>query len=520
MLYFSRWKVALIALICLGMGYIALPNLLSEAHQQRFARWLPNTQLQLGLDLRGGAHLLIEVDTEEYLKGAYADLADSMRKLLRQEKLGYRKLQAQATSLEFELRDAEEETALYQKIRRFSRDLDITKLEGNIFNIAYTKEYLEQLDSSLVNQSIEIIRRRIDETGTKEPTLQRQGTRRILLQVPGMENPDQLKHLLGKTAKLTFHLLDPQATTGSFTKSSVMILPGLASRADGEVYNYAVKRQVLLSGEMLIDAKTSFQEGRPVVSFTFNNEGARRFGAITKAHTGEPFAIVLDNTVISAPVINEPILGGAGIIQGGFTVAQANELSLLLRAGALPAPLTVIEERVVGPSLGSDSIVAGKNAAIVGTLLVIVFMIASYHIFGIFATIALLVNLLLLIAMLALVGATLTMPGIAAIVLTLGMAVDANVLIFERIREEARSGISIHAACTRGFEHAYRAILDSNITTLIVAFLLYALGTGPVKGFAVALSLGIMTSMFTAITLTKLLIAWWLKSGKQKKFML
>ena len=343
-----------------------------------------------------------------------------------------------------------------------------------------------------------------------------QGEDRILLQVPGLQDPESLKRLLGKTAKMSFHLMDeadPFASSVRKAKPGYLLLDDVKPDV---TQKYLVKKRVALSGDLLVDSQPTFDQGQPVVSFRFNNLGGKKFAKITSENINKPFAVVLDGKVITAPRINGAILGGSGIITGGFSVNEANELSLLLRSGALPAPITVIEERTVGPSLGADSIEAGKTAAIIAIILVIVMMAILYKRFGIFSNIALIFNLILILAILSLFGATLTLPGIAGVVLTMGMAVDANVLIFERIREEIRIGKTPFAAVDNGFSAAFTTILDSNITTLIATFLLFSYGTGPVKGFAVTLSVGIFCSMFSAILLTRMFVVLWLKKNKPK----
>ena len=373
-----------------------------------------------------------------------------------------------------------------------------------------------------LDQSIEIIRRRIDETGTKEPTIQRQGEDRILVELPGVSNPEHVKALLGKTAKLTFQLVDQSVTVDQARRGRLPpgdeILPAESAQGDrGGPAAYVVRRRVMVGGDMLTDAQATFQQNEPVVSFKFDAAGARRFGDATQENVGKPFAIVLDNKVISAPVIREPILGGSGIISGSFTVQSASDLALLLRAGALPAPITILEERTVGAELGADSIHAGALASIVGVVLVVIFMMLFYGLFGLFADIALIFNLCLMLAALSLLGATLTLPGIAGIALTMGMAVDANVLIYERIREEVRSGRSVLSSLEAGFTRAFGTILDSHVTTLVAGLLLYWLGSGPVKGFAVTLSIGVLTSLFSAILVTRLQIVTWVRRWKPKE---
>ena len=387
----------------------------------------------------------------------------------------------------------------------------------------YTEAKLKSLQMRLLDQSIEIVNRRVNEAGTKEPIIQRQGTNRIVVQVPGLADPSELKKLLGKTAKMTFHLVNENVSADAMERnvvpSDTLILSGedaTEGRA-GKPSHYAVNAQVALGGENLTGANASFQNGVPVVEFQFNRLGASTFGRITQENIGRRFAVVLDNKVITAPVIRSAILGGRGIIEGNFTVEGANELAVLLRAGALPAPLAVIEERSVGPSLGQDSIHSGTLAAVLGIGLVIVFMFLSYGLFGLFANLGLAVHLIIVLGAMSLIQATLTLPGIAGIVLTMGMAVDANVLIFERIRDEVRFGKSPLAAIESGFNLAFGTIFDSNITTLIAAGLLYSLGAGSVKGFAVTLTIGILSTMFASVMFCRMLIVLWARRAKPKK---
>ncbi|MBY0406647.1 MAG: protein translocase subunit SecD, partial [Rickettsiales bacterium] len=370
----------------------------------------------------------------------------------------------------------------------------------------------------------EIVNRRVNETGTKEPIIQRQGDKRILLQVPGLNDPEHLKALLGRTAKMTFHLVDVNVAGSDLERGIVpagtRVVSGDEKEADGgPVRKYAIQSRVEISGDMLVDAHPSYddQTNEPIVLFRLNNVGARRFGEVTAQNVGKPFAVVLDNKVITAPVIRSPILGGSGYISGGFDTEGANDLALLLRAGALPAPLKVIEERSVGPSLGADSIAAGTKASIIGIGLVVVFMVVFYGLFGIFADIAMIVNAFMTLALLSLFEATLTLPGIAGIVLTVGMAVDANVLIYERMREEVRGGKSPYAAVEDGFRLAFGTIFDSHITTLVASLILYEFGTGSVKGFAVTLAIGIICSLFTAVLVTRLMVVTWLQKTRPKK---
>lgn len=480
--------------------------------------WLPQNQLVLGLDLRGGSHLLLDVDFETYAKDQMEMVSDAIRKELRAQRIGYknfsvRNVTNQGPTINLLLRKPEKDLDTMKKIvHRTLKGGVVNAQEGKV-QINYMPARLEELQEQVINQSIEIIRMRVDSTGTKEPMLQRQGRRHILLQVPGEENPNQLKNLLGQTAKMTFHLVDESMSNTN--DSTVMLLP-LKDGSSNESMMVPVQKKAFLSGDMLVDARANFYNAAPVVEFEFNAIGSKLFAELTKKNRNKRLAIVLDNEVLSAPNINDPILGGKGHITGNFSVEAANELALLLRAGALPAPLKVIEERSIGPSLGSDSIDAGKKAGMIGFAAVVIFMVWSYGILGIFANTALVLALLFIFAMLTMFQATLTLPGIAGIILTIGMAVDANVLIYERIREELHKGASNLHAIRQGFDHAFGTIADSNITTLIASCLLYIFGTGAIKGFAVALSIGILASMFAAIIITKLLIDVWYKYYKPK----
>ncbi len=521
MLQFPRWKIALIVLVVVAGVIYSLPNLFPRAVVEDLPDWLPNRQINLGLDLQGGSHLLLEVDADAVIRERLETLVDEVRLALRGERIGYRNLGVQGEAVGFTLTDPDQTDRALAVLREalavdaFEPEIELAPLGNGRIRVALTEEAQSARIVSAVNQSLEIVRRRIDEIGTREPTIQRQGEDRILVQVPGEKDPERIKRLLGQTAKMSFHLVDPttslqEAKRGQLPPGS-MLLPSDDRMAGGEPVEYVVRKRVEVSGEHLVDAQPTFQQNQPVVSFRFDSAGARRFGQVTRENVNELLAIVLDNRVISAPRIQEPILGGSGVITGNFTVQSANDLAVLLRAGALPAPLDVIEERTVGPDLGADSIEAGKIAGVVALILVGAFMIVSYGLFGVAANAALLVNLILIIAALSVLGATLTLPGIAGIVLTIGMAVDANVLIFERIREEVRRGKTPLNAIDSGYREAMRTIIDANLTTLIAAVILYAFGSGPIKGFAVTLSLGIITSMFTAIVLTRLLIVLWLR---------
>ena len=399
--------------------------------------------------------------------------------------------------------------------RKIDSGIVVNELADGTLEITYSEVELNKLKMRVVEQSIEIVRRRIDELGTKEPVIQSQGSDRIVVQLPGLQNPEEVKKLLGKTAKMSFHLVDSRSSAAEARRGKLSAASKLIQGSEGEYY--VIGRKPIISGENLVDAQPSFQEGEPVVSFKFNSLGGKKFGEVTKNNIGERLAIVLDNEVISAPVIQSAILGGSGIISGSFTVKSANDLALLLRSGALPAPLEVLEERTVGAGLGADSIQEGIIASIIGLAAVVVFMVAAYGLFGVFTTITVFINLFLMLGALSFMGATLTLPGIAGIILTIGMAVDANVLIFERMREEVKAGRSTKDAAEAGFTEAWGTIVDSNLTTLVAALVLFYFGTGPVRGFAVTLAIGIATSMFTSVTVTRLIITSWLMKYKPTK---
>lgn len=526
MSYLTPWRVAIVVGLCL-LGLLAsLPNLLDRETLTALPDWLPKRQITLGLDLQGGSHLLLEVDTEALVRERLENLVSDLRRTLRPARIGYRDLGVRGEAVAFTLTNPAERDQVLEKLSELNpllqtvgfgagsiREFAVEADDQGRVTIQLSERGREQLVESAVQQSLEVVRRRIDELGTREPTIQRQGENRLLVQVPGERDPERIKRLLGKTARLTFHLVDMEASVQDALQGRLppddMLVP--SADPDGPSH-YVIKRRVELSGEHLVDAQPSFQQNQPVVSFRFDATGAKLFGKITQENVGRLFAIVLDGKVISAPRIREPILGGSGIIEGGFTVETANELAILLRAGALPAPLRVVEERTVGPELGADSIRAGKIASVLALVLVAGFMAAYYGLFGLFADLALVANMVLIIGALSVLGATLTLPGIAGIVLTIGMAVDSNVLIFERIREEVRSGRTPIAAIDSGFSQALRAVVDANLTTLIAALVLFQFGSGPVKGFAVTLSIGVLTTMFTAITLTRVVVwAWYLR---------
>jgi preprotein translocase subunit SecD len=521
MLYFATWKIALICAICALGVLLTAPNLFGPATLDGLPDFVPHNQVALGLDLRGGSYLLLEVDVAAAERERLNSIIDTVRHALRDANIGYLGLAVKGEAIVFKVREPGRIDDARQALAKLDPDLVIKIADDGSATVRFTTIATEARRRQAVDQSIEIIRRRIDETGIKEPTIEREGADRILVQLPGISDPEHVKSLLGRTAKLTFQLVDTgvslaDARAGKLPPGDV-VLPAAEGRArQFEPDAYVVQRRIMVGGDTLVDAQPSFQANEPVVSFRFDAEGAKRFGEVTRENVGKPFAIVLDSKVISAPVIREAILGGSGIISGSFTVQTASDLALLLRAGALPAPITILEERTVGPGLGADSIRAGALASIVGVALVVVFMVLFYGLFGVFADIALFFNLCLMLGALSLLGATLTLPGIAGIALTMGMAVDANVLIYERIREEVRAGRTMLSALDAGFKRAFGTIVDSHVTTLVAGALMFWLGSGPVKGFAVTLSIGVLTSLFSAILVTRLLIVTWLRRWKPK----
>ncbi|NGX98309.1 MAG: protein translocase subunit SecD [Candidatus Afipia apatlaquensis] len=528
MLYFTRWKALAVILTALIVCLCAVPNFFPDATVKSWPKWAQR-HVVLGLDLQGGSHILLEVDSNSVKKDKLDQVRDDVRRTLRDAKIGYTGLAVRGESVEVRVKDTDL-TAALAKLRELSqplggllgssgqRSVEVSDAGGGLIRLTVPPAAITERIRQSVEQSIQIVERRINELGTVEPLIQRQGIDRILVQVPGLQDPTRLKELLGKTAKLDFRMVDStvpadQAQQGRVPPDSEVLMSASSPKVP-----YVIKKQVLVSGGDLTDAQPGFDQrsGEPIVSFRFNTSGARKFAQATLENVGQPFAIVLDNEVISAPVIREPITGGSGQISGSFTVQGANDLAILLRAGALPAPLTIIEERTVGPGLGQDSIAAGELASYVGSVLVIVFMLLTYRLFGFFANVAVAINVAMIFGILSLLNATLTLPGIAGIVLTVGIAVDSNVLIYERIREELRAGRTAISAIDAGFTRALATILDSNITTFIAAAVLFYIGTGPVRGFAVTLGIGILTTVFTAFTVTRLIVAMWVAWKRPK----
>lgn len=528
MLHFSNFKITGIALLMLVGVLFALPNFMREETRLALPGFIPSGTLNLGLDLQGGSHLLLSVDTDSVQRERLDDLTSDIRLALRGERIGYSGLSRIDNGVSVTIRDSadmEKATTALQNLAQpvsgsvltsFEQrvDLNVENTQGQTFVLRATEDAIAASNTRTVQQSIEIIRRRVDELGTTEPTIQRQGEKRILVQVPGLDDPERLKALLGQTAKMNFHLVD-QTISGYEVADGKR--PPAGSRlvyTDTEpAVPYIIRRRAIVSGERLVDASVGFdpQTNAPEVNFRFDTLGGRKFGEVTQANIGRPFAIVLDEKVISAPIIQSAILGGSGRITGNFSVEEANDLAILLRAGALPAPMSILEERTVGPGLGADSVAAGRIALIVGFLAVIAFMVVSYSLFGMFANVALIANLLLIMAVLSGLQATLTLPGIAGIVLTVGMAVDANVLIFERIREELALDKNPIIAIDMGYSRALSTIFDANVTTFLAAIILFQLGSGPIRGFAITLAIGIVTSVFTAFVLTRLFVSLWLR---------
>ncbi len=549
MLQIDLWKRTVIWLACALGLLLAMPNIFYtrvENHNdavkaielsgstagltEQAAAWpsfLPSGLVNLGLDLRGGAHLLAEVRVEDVyaarMEGFWPDVRDALRP--ERATIGtIRLLPSDAGELRVRISEPAGMARALEVVRDLARpvqtltgaganDIEV-RGEDDVIIVTLSEEEQAASDDRTVQQALEIIRRRIDEVGTREPTIQRQGSDRILIQVPGIGSAAELKEIIGTTAQLTFNpVISRSATADTVPGVGNKLVPAL----DNPDQFYILEAAPVVTGEELVDAQPSFdQNSRPAVSFRFNPTGARKFGDYTAENIGNPFAIVLDNEVISAPVIQAHIPGGSGIITGNFAVEESTNLAVLLRAGALPAGLEFLEERTIGPELGQDSIEAGRIATMVAFVGVLVFMGLSYGLFGLFANIALVINIGLIFGLLSLMGATLTLPGIAGIVLTVGMAVDANVLIFERIREELKSAKGPARAIELGYEKALSAILDANITTFITAVILFAMGSGPVRGFAVTLGLGILTSVFTAIFVTRLLIVMWFERRRPK----
>jgi preprotein translocase subunit SecD len=518
MVNYPRWAIVVTVVIALlGVIYAAPNFILSGDDDIDAPGFLPTQSMNLGLDLQGGASLLMQIGVDEAFEEILESVETSVRREMRRrgERIGYTGLRTQGDAVLFTLRDAGDSETARDRLQNIEDGFTLTVEDDVRFRLEMTEDERRVRTQRIVEQSIAIVGDRVNQLGVSEPSIQQQGEDRILVQVPGIDDTARLKAIIGQTAKMSFKLVDEganlqDALNGNIPAGSELLY---GPEDEGSV-PYVVRRPVEVSGERLVDAQPTFQDGQPIVSFRFDAAGGARFGELTSENVGNRLAIVLDDVVVSAPRIQTAILGGSGIITGRFTVQEVDDLSLVLRAGALPAPLGFLEERTVGPGLGQDSIDAGKIASIIGLVAVVVFMIASYGIFGVMAAAALLFNLSLIVALLSVLQATLTLPGIAGIVLTIGMAVDANVLILERIKEETRIGRTPISAVDAGYRRALTTIIDSNLTTLIAAILLFQFGSGPIKGFAVTLSIGIITSMFTALMLTRLFVVVWLRQRR------
>ncbi len=532
MIAYSRWTIWVSIAVCVAALMVALPNVLPQSVRDQMPGWMPKNTLSLGLDLQGGSHLLLEIDINAVMTEKLDAMKDEIRQSLRDVDIGYTGLAVQGgDTVIVKVRDADKIAAAGEKLKALVSPVDGGLLGGGANNYDFTpgadgtftfkmtegarKHYAVQT----MGQSIEIVRRRIDELGTKEPTIQQQGADRILVQVPGLDDPARLKALIGKTAKMTFRMVDETADVQAAASGNIPAGTELLYETrGGQQFPLVVEKRIVVTGENLTNAQQTFDQrsGRPVVSFEFDAQGARRFGDATTANVGRRFAIVLDGVVITAPQIISPIVGGTGQITGDFTVESANNLAILLRAGALPAPLNVVEERTVGAELGLDSIKAGTTSAMVGILLTILLMLAAYGLFGFFAVVGLTLNLIITIAIMTMMGATLTLPGIAGLILSIGMTIDANVLFYERMREERALGKAAASSLAGGFSGSNNAIFDANITQLIACAIMFYFGSGPVRGFAVTLGIGIIVSMFTAVLLTRIMIVSWYRWRRPK----
>ncbi len=531
MLHFARWKSLAIMAVCLAGLLFAMPNFFTKEQVTAWPSWLPKKQIPLGLDLQGGAHLLLSMDVDDLKKTWSGAIQQDVRRLLREAKIGFTGLGQTGGAVVVRPADGQSAEPLLRELRKLPQqigsavlgtsglDIDVKSMPDGSITLAPTEMGLQSRIGGAASSAIETLNRRINNLGTSESTIVRQGRDRILLQFPGLQDTEQLKKILGETAKLSFHEVNLQVSAEDAKRAGrppagFKVYPS-AERL-GE--DFLLREIPVVEGADLVDAQPGFDQttNEPIITFRFNQSGARKFGRFTQENLKRPFAIVLDDKVLSAPVIQSAILGGTGQISGSFTVESANTLSIQLRSGALPTKLTIVEERTVGPSLGADSVKAGKTAFIIGSVLTILLTIVAYGTFGLFAAVALIVNGLMIAAIMSLMGMTLTLPGIAGLVLTIGMAVDANVLIYERIREELRAGKTAIMAIEQGFSRAFVTIWDSQLTTLAAAIIMFWLGSGPIRGFAVTLSVGIFTSVFTAVTVTRLLVAHWLQRERAK----
>ena len=510
----SKIRIILILFtVFLGLVYAA-PNFFNNSVQKNSLNFLPGKKINLGLDLKGGSYLLLKADMKVVFAEKLESIKSDIRSFLRKSKIGYKKLSLKEDFVSFEMRAGSSVEKIKSVILNINKDL-IVVVNKNIFQIKFSDANKQKITKTTMAQAIEIVRRRIDETGTNEPSIQQQGSDRIIVQLPGLDDPSRIKKLLGKTAKLNFQLVHPSILSEEINKDSKSPPGYIVLQEDKNLERfYMVNKRIMVSGEMLKDASPTFDRNNsPSVSFQLSPLGGKKFGRVTGKHIGRAFAIVLDGKVVSAPIIQSQIFS-AGQITGAFTVQETNDLALVLRSGALPAPMIILEERSVGPGLGSDSISSGKIASIIGLIAVMVFMLITYGVFGVFANIALCCNIIFIIALLSFIQATLTLPGIAGIVLTMGMAVDANVLIFERIKEELKDETNIILAFDGGYTKSRTAIIDANITTLLAAVILFFMGSGPVKGFAVTLGVGIFTTLFSVYFIARLFTSIYVSKNK------
>ncbi|KQX26274.1 MULTISPECIES: protein translocase subunit SecD [unclassified Sphingomonas] len=522
MLDFPRWKIWSICLLLAVGVLLSLPSFIPESVAERAGlSGLP--RINLGLDLSGGSHLMLEADTADLAKQNIAKMEEQVRTEMRRADppIAIGDISTTGGRLSFFVRDASQIDAAVERIRTLTqpsgmtgqRDWDVQVVDSTRMVLTPTQQGLNQATDAAMQVATEVVRKRIDEMGTREPTIIRQGAERIVVQVPGLQDPAALKALLGRTAKLEFKLVDLTADPAAVAQGRAPVGSEILPYAEPGQPPIAVKRRAMLSGDELIDAKLSYnsQTNEPVVSITFNSEGGRKFARVTQENVGKPFAMILDGKVLSAPNINEPILGGQAQISGRFTTDSASQLAIALRSGKLPVALKVVEERTVGPDLGADSIRAGTLASVIAVVGVVIFMLVSYGRFGFYANLAVIINVFVILGVMALLHATLTLPGIAGFVLTIGTAVDANVLINERVREELRRGRSPTQAVEHGYKEASRTIFEANVTHAIAGLIMFLLGSGQVKGFAVVLLIGIATSVFTAVVFTRMLVALWLR---------
>jgi preprotein translocase subunit SecD/SecD/SecF fusion protein len=527
MIHLSRWKVVLLVLSLLFGLLFSYPNLMTAEQREALPGWLPKSVLNLGLDLQGGSYLLLEVDVPAMREKRLTNLGEDARTVLAEARVGVLSIAREPAGVVVTLADPTQMDLALQSMRALTQanasggvDRSVQRQGSDRIRYAFTDAAMTSMSADAVTQSIEVVRRRIDSLGTREPSITRQGADRIVVQAPGESDPAQLERVIGQTAQLTFQMVDVEnsvdaAIAGAVPPDSELI-PG--GDPQGPAF-YLVKRRVLVSGENLTKAEvTSDQNNQTAIGFRFDGAGARRFGEATAANIGRPFAIILDGKVISAPRINSAITGGSGIIEGSFTIQEASEMVNLLNGGALPAPLNVVERRTVTAELGADAVAAGKLSTMIGFIIIVVFMFLTYgFLFGGISVIGLLLNGLLIIAAMSFTGATLTLPGIAGLILTFAVAVDANVLIYERMRDEARAGRSVIASLDAGFNKAMGTIVDANLTTLVAALIMFIFGAGPVRGFAWTLTIGVFTSMLSAVLVAQVGLAWWLKLAKPKK---